>query len=215
MKLFDSFGMNPRTIRFYLLEKGIDIPRQEVDILGAENRQADYLQLNPAGQTPALELDDGRVISETYAICEYLEEKYPAPSLIGTTPEERAETRMWWRRAELNICVPMVLGFYYAEGYDLFKTRIRCLPEAADGMKQRAQDGLMWMDGLMADRPWIAGGRFTIADICLYCYVDQLEGANQKLPAEAANMIRWRDATRARAAAPASVWREQPMGMRG
>ncbi|MEO0720028.1 MAG: glutathione S-transferase N-terminal domain-containing protein, partial [Pseudomonadota bacterium] len=97
MKLFDSFGMNPRTIRFYLLEKGIDIPRQEVDILGAENRQADYLQLNPAGQTPALELDDGRVISETYAICEYLEEKYPAPSLIGTTPEERAETRMWWR----------------------------------------------------------------------------------------------------------------------
>ncbi|MEL6286691.1 MAG: glutathione S-transferase, partial [Pseudomonadota bacterium] len=140
MKLFDSFGMNPRTIRFYLLEKGIDIPRQEVDILGAENRQVDYLQLNPAGQTPALELDDGRVISETYAICEYLEEKYPAPSLIGTTPEERAETRMWWRRAELNICVPMVLGFYYAEGYDLFKTRIRCLPEAADGMKQRAQD---------------------------------------------------------------------------
>ena len=95
MNFYDSFGMNPRTIRFYLLEKGIKLPREEINILAADNRKADYLKLNPAGQTPALALDDGSIICETVAIMEYLEEKHPSPPLIGSTPEERAETRMW------------------------------------------------------------------------------------------------------------------------
>jgi len=90
MKFYDSFGMNPRTIRFYLIEKGIDLPRQEVNILAAENHEPEYLDLNPAGQTPALALDDGSIISETVAIMEYLEEKHPTPALIGGTAEERA-----------------------------------------------------------------------------------------------------------------------------
>jgi glutathione S-transferase len=166
MTFYDSFGMNPRTIRFYLLEKGMTIPRQEVDILSAENRKPDYLALNPAGQTPALGLDDGSIVSETVAIIEYLEEKNPSPPLIGSTAEERAITRMWWRRVELNICHPMVQGFYYAEGLELFKTRIRCLPEAADGVKERARDGMRWIDGLLTEN-WLARNRFTVADICL------------------------------------------------
>ena len=215
MKLFDSFGMNPRTIRFFLREKGVEIDTEEVDILSAVNRQADYLKINPAGQTPALELDNGEIIAETYAICEYIEEKHPEPSLIGTTPEERAVTRMWWRRAELNVCVPMVQGFYYAEGFDLFKERIRCLPEAADGMKARARDGMMWLDGLMDGRDWLAGERFTVADICLYCYVDQLMGAGQPIPEEAVHLQAWHGRVSERPAAEPSIWKERPMGMRG
>src|SRR5437763_9964055 len=128
-KLYDSFGMNPRMVRFYLSEKGIDVPRREIDILGAENRGADYLQVNPAGQLPTLELSDGTRIAETAAIIEYLEELHPQPPLIGSTARERAITRMWWRRVEIGICRPMFLGFYYSEALDLFKTRFQCYPE--------------------------------------------------------------------------------------
>ena len=214
MNFYDSFGMNPRTIRFYLLEKGIKLPREEINILAADNRKADYLKLNPAGQTPALALHDGSIICETVAIMEYLEEKHPSPPLIGSTPEERAETRMWWRRAELNICHPMVQGFYYAEGLELFKTRIRCLPEAADGMKERARDGMRWIDGLLKGE-WLAGNRFTIADICLYCYIDQLCDAGQPIPSECKNLLAWFKRVGARPAAEPSIWKERPMGMRG
>ncbi|MEL6365586.1 MAG: glutathione S-transferase family protein [Pseudomonadota bacterium] len=215
MQLHDSFGMNPRTLRFFLLEKGLDLPKTEVDILSAENRDADYLKLNPAGQTPALTLDTGETISETYAICEYLEERHPEPALIGTTPEERAETRMWWRRAEIGICHPMVQGFYFAEGLDLFESRFRCLPEAAAGLKARAQDGMIWMDAQLEGRTWLCGDRFTVADVCLYCYMDQLETAGQIAPDNAANLKAWKQRVSDRPAAAASIWKEQPMGMRG
>jgi glutathione S-transferase len=214
MQLFDSFGMNPRTVRFYLLEKGIDLPRHEVNILAADNRKAEFLKLNPAGQTPALALDDGSIISETVAIMEYLEEKHPSPALIGDTSEERAKTRMWWRRAEINVCHPMVQGFYYAEGLELFKTRIRCLPEAADGMKERARDGMRWIDGLLTGE-WLTGNRFTVADICLYCYIDQLCDAGQPIPSESKNLLAWFKRVGARPAAEPSIWKERPMGMRG
>ncbi len=214
LRLYDSFGMNPRTLRFFLLEKGIVLPRREVDILGAENREPAFLELNPAGQTPALELPDGTVVSETAAICEYLEELHPDPALIGATPEERAVTRMWWRRAEINICHPMVQGFYYAEGLELFQSRIRCLPEAADGIKERARDGMRWIDGLI-EHEWLAGERFTVADICLYCYVDQLCDAGQPIPPDCTRLRAWYSRVGARPAAEASIWKERPFGMRG
>ncbi len=213
-RLYDSFGMNPRTLRFFLLEKGIDIPRHEVDILGAENRQPDYLSRNPAGQTPAIELSDGTIISEVPAICELLEEHHPEPPLIGSTPGERAVTRMWWRRVELNICLPMVQGFYYSEALELFRTRIRCLPEAAEGLKERGRDGMRWIDGLI-ERDWLAGDRFTVADICLYCYIDQLCDVGQPIPDECSNLKRWFDRVGSRPAAEASIWKQRPMGMRG
>src|SRR5512145_1708497 len=107
MTLYDSFGPNPRLVRMFMAEKGIDLPRVQLDIMAGENRGDAYRQRNPFGQLPALELDDGRVISETVVICEYLEEKHPKPPLVGTTAEERAETRMWTRRAVLNVVEPM------------------------------------------------------------------------------------------------------------
>jgi glutathione S-transferase len=213
-RLYDSFGMNPRTLRFFMLEKGIDLPRREVDILSAENRQPDYLRLNPAGQMPALELADGTVISEVPVICELLEELHPEPSLIGRTSLERAITRMWWRRVEINIALPMVQGFYYSDALELFQTRFRCLPEAANGLKERARDGMRWIDGLI-EGDWLAGNRFTAADICLYCYIDQLCEIGQPIPEECTTLKRWFDRVGSRPAAEASIWKERPMGMRG
>jgi glutathione S-transferase len=104
VKLYDSIGPNPRIVRIFMAEKGIEMPKQTVDLRGGENRQAEHLKRNPHGQMPALELDDGSYLSEITAICEYLEEIKPTPAMIGSTPEERAECRMWTRRVDLNIC---------------------------------------------------------------------------------------------------------------
>jgi glutathione S-transferase len=172
MRLYTSIGPNPRVVHMFLLEKGIDLPRVEVDLMGGENRRAPYTDRNPAGQLPALELDDGRVLGETVAICEYLEEKHPTPPLIGSTPEERAEARMWQRRVELGITEHLYNGFRYAEGVELFRSRMRVLPEAADGLKAIVRDKTAWLDGLLAGKRFVAGDRFTLADIILYCALD-------------------------------------------
>jgi glutathione S-transferase len=172
MKHYDSFGPNPRALRMVLLEKGLTLPKEEVNLIGGENRQAPYTDRNPGGQVPALELDDGRMLAETVAIFEYLEEKHPNPPLIGRTPEERAETRMWQRRIELKITEHLYNGFRFAEGIELFRPRMRVLPEAADGLKAVVRDNLQWLDGLMAGREFVAGSRFTVADVILFCAVD-------------------------------------------
>ncbi len=111
MKLLNSMGPNPRMVRMFMIEKGIELETLEHDILGAENRKSPYTDKNPGGQMPALELDDGSVLAETVVICEYLEELHPSPALIGTTAQERAETRMWTRRVEQKITENMYNGF--------------------------------------------------------------------------------------------------------
>lgn len=211
IRLFDSFGILPRVIRFFLLEKGLDIPRYEVDLLLGENRDPEYLKLNPSGQTPALELSDGTILGEGPVICEYLEELSPDPPLIGITAKERAITRMWWRRVELNICQPMILGFYYGEGLETYRTRMRCIPEAADGMKERARDGMRWLDGLLRGE-WVAGPSFTIADIHLYSFVQEMSEKGQYVPDDCAAVKAWMDRVGARPAAEMSLWRWRSTG---
>jgi glutathione S-transferase len=103
MKLYNSIGPNPRVVRMFAAEKGLQIPLVEVDLMGAENRREPYLQKNVAGQLPALEMDDGRCITEITPICEYLEDTHPASPLIGSTSEERAETRQWTRRVDQHL----------------------------------------------------------------------------------------------------------------
>ena len=139
MKLYNSLGPNPRVVRMFMAEKGIDIPTEEIDIMGGGNRQPDYVAKNPSGQMPALELDDGSMLAEITAICEYLDEIHPQPPLIGSTPEERAETRMWVRRIDLNILEPLANGFRFAEGLAMFKDRIHVIPQAADDLKAIAR----------------------------------------------------------------------------
>jgi glutathione S-transferase len=166
--------------------------------MGGENRQPPYVAKNPAGQLPCLELDDGSHLAEITAICEYLDEKYPNPPLIGTTPEERAQTRMWVRRVDLNVCEPLTSGFRYAEGLPLFEARMRCLPEAAAGLKAIAQDGIAWLDPLIAGRDFIAGARISLADILLFAFLDFGAGVGQPLDLANTNILRWYEGMKAR-----------------
>ena len=191
MKVYDSFGPNPRALRMFLHEKALDLPKADIDLLGAENRREPYTEKNPGGQVPALELDDGRVLGETVAIFEYLEEKQPTPSLVGQTAEERAEVRQWQRRIELKITEHLYNGFRFAEGLTLFQPRMRVLPEAADGLKATARDNLQWHDGLLAGKQFIAGDRFTIADIILYCALDFGRGVGQAIDSANTNVAAW------------------------
>lgn len=205
MKLYNSVGPNPRMVRMFMAEKGFDVSKVDVDLRGGENRREPYAtKVNPAGQCPALELDDGTVLAEITAICEYVDEKKKdTPSLIGDTPEERAKTRMWTRRIDLNIVEPAANGFRFSQGLKLFENRIRCIPEAADGLKATAQDKLKWLDGLMGSKPFIAGDKLTMADILLFAFVDFMGQVGQPLSADCKNLTAWYGRMKARPSAAA------------
>lgn len=202
MKFYNSVGPNPRLVKLFMAEKGIEIPEVTIDLRGGENRRAPYnVDVNPAGQTPALELDDGSMLTEVTAICEYLEERFPEPALIGTTAEERANTRMWTRRVDIKICEPLTNGFRYAEGLPLFETRMRCLPDAAAGLKAIAQDGIRWLDPLIAGRHFIAGDTLSLADLMLFAFLDFGVSVGQPIDPEFTNVVRWYERIKSRPSA--------------
>ena len=203
MKFYNSIGPNPRVVRMFMAEKGLKIPVVEVDLMKAENRQGPYMQKNQAGQLPCLELDDGATISEITAICEYLEDTHPTPALIGASPKEKAETRMWTRRIDLNICEPMSNSFRYSQGLPLFKDRIPTAPEAADGLKRVAQDRILWLDKMIEGRKFICGDRFTYADIHLFAFLDFGGQVGQTLDPEAKNIAALYERVKARPSAKA------------
>jgi glutathione S-transferase len=204
MKLYNSGGPNPRMVRMFMAEKGIEIPKVDVDLRGGENRREPYLKVNPAGQTPALELDDGTVLAEITAICEYLDEiKKDTPSLIGDSPAERASTRMWTRRIDLNIAEPALNGFRFAEGLKMFASRVRCIPQAADELKATARDKLAWLDGLMGSKPFVAGTKLSMADIFLFAMLDFMKGVGQPLDPSWKNLTAWFERMKARPSAAA------------
>ena len=205
MKLYNSIGPNPHVVRMFMAEKGIDLPKVDVDIRGGDNRKPPYNdKVNVAGQTPALELEDGSTITEITVICEYLEEKHPTPSLIGATPEERAETRKWTRRIDLNICEPLANGFRAAEGRPMFEPRMKLVgAEGAAELKAIARDRILWLDGQIAGRDWIVPNRFSLADILLYCFLTFGAVVGQPIPDEAANIKAWHARVAARPSAAA------------
>ena len=192
MLFSDSVGPNPRFVRIFAAERGVELPSTKIDLRGGENRQSAYMTKNPMGQTPALELADGSVLTEITAICEYLDEIAPSGrSLIGANAQERAETRMWTRRIDLNIIEPMLSGFRYAEGLKMFSSRVHCIPQAADDFKAIAQERLAWLDGQIAGREFICGNRLTMADILLYCFLTFGAAVGQPLASEHAWTAAW------------------------
>ena len=205
MKLYNSLGPNPRMVRMFAAEKGIDLELIEVDLMSAENRQDEYKKRNPMGQLPCLELASGSIISEVTAICEYLEESQAEPPLIGTNAEQRAETRMWARRVDLNILEPLANGFRYGEGLGIFKDRIPTVPEASDGLKRVARENMTWLDGQMSGREFLCGSRFTMADILFYAFADFGIGIGQPIPQELANLQAWFARVGARPTAASSL----------
>ena len=205
VKFYDSLGPNPRLVRMFCAEKGIELPSVPVDIIAGENRRPPYnAEVNPNGQVPALELDDGSILCETVAICEYLEELHPNPPLIGSTPEERAETRMWDRRVEFRVTEPLANGFHFGEGLPLFKDRVRVIPEASDGLKATAQDGLAWLDDQLEGKKFLCGDRFTLADIVLFSFVDFGAGSGQPRDPALKNVTAWFERVASRPSAEAS-----------
>ena len=198
MKFYNSVGPNPHVVRMFMAEKGLAVDQTEIDLRGGENRQPAYVAKNPHGTTPALELDDGDILAEITAICEYIDELHPNPPLIGTTPEERAKTRMWVRRIDLNIVEPLANGFRFSAGLPMFKDRMRCIPQAADDLKAQAQDKLTWLDGQIAGHTWIAGERFTLADVLLYCFLAFGAQVGQPLNPDNKNIAAWFERVKAR-----------------
>lgn len=205
MKLYNSIGPNPRVVKMFLAEKGLELDMAPVDLMAGENRQPAYGAVNPSGTLPALEVDEGAVIAEITAICEYLEELHPQPPLIGSTPMQRAETRMWTRRIDLGIVEPMTNGFRYSQGLRMFQSRVHCIPQAADDLKSIAQEKLSWLDGLIAGREWIVGDRFTLADILLYSFLDFGTQVGQSLNPDNKNIAAWFERAKARPSAAASA----------
>ena len=204
MKLYTSVGPNPRVVKMFMAEKGITLDMVTVDLRGGENRQEAFLKVNPSGQTPSLELDTGTNLNEITAICEYLDEKNPGSSLIGTTAEERAATRMWTRRVDLKVCEPLANGFRFGEGLPMFQSRMRCLPDASPGLKLIAQDGIQWFEDNMKG-PWIAGDRFTLADILLFSFLDFGAVVGQPLDPKFTKINEWFSRVKARPSAAASA----------
>jgi glutathione S-transferase len=207
MKLFQSMGPNPRIVMMMIAEKGINVPRAVIDIMAGENRQEAFLKINPYGQLPALVLDDSSVIAEWIAICEYLEEQFPENAMIGSNATERAITRSLVHRVDQDVLMPMAIAYRGAEGLAIFKNRLRCVPEAAEGMKACAVDGMRLMDRILGDNDYLAGSRFSLADIVLFSFVEFGGFVGQPVPGDLVKLTAWRArvATRPSAAASANI----------
>jgi glutathione S-transferase len=202
MKLYDSkVAPNPRRVRIFLAEKGIEVPTVQVDIASGENRKSPYIDKNPLGGTPLLELDDGTCIAETVAICRYFEATQPNPPLMGTDAKDQAVVEMWQRRMELEL-------FRYVTGcfqntHDFFKGRIEQIPAFGELSRKTARARLAWLDGDLGSRPFIAGDRYTIADITALCALDFGRVVDIRIAPEQKNLLRWYESVSSRPSAKA------------
>jgi glutathione S-transferase len=197
MKLYDSkTAPNPRRVRIFLAEKGITVPTVEVDIVKAENRGEEFRKKNELGVLPVLELDDGTCIAESVAICRYFEETKPEPPLMGTDARDRALVEMWQRRMEFEIFIPMTQVFRNLHPF--FKGRIPQVAEWGEVNRKYAEKHMSWLDGVLADRQFVAGERYTIADITALCAIDFGRVSKIRIQPEQENLARWHAAVSGR-----------------
>ena len=202
MKIYDSqTAPNPRRVRIFLAEKGIAVPYEQVDIVKADNRAAEFRAKNPLGTLPVLELDDGTHIAESVAICRYFEEQHPNPPLMGTDARDRALVEMWQRRMELELFGPITQVF--RNSHPFFAGRIPQVPEWGEVCRKAAEARLAWLDTVLADREFIAGPRYTIADITALCGIDFGRVSKIRIQPEQTNLARWHAAVSARPSAKA------------
>ena len=202
MKLYDlKAGMNTRRVRIFLAEKGISIPLVEVDMMKNENRSPEYLAKNPMGTMPLLELDDGTFIAESIAICRYFEELQPDPPLLGSSPRERAEVEMWNRRMEFELLRPLAEAFQHLSPF--WKGRRTQIEEAGNLAKDHALDRMDWMDRELSSRTFVAGERYTVADITAQCALLLGKNTGTPIPTGLEHLNRWFSAVTSRPAARA------------
>ena len=184
-----SPGMHPRRVRIFLAEKGLSIPRREVDAAGNANLTPEFLQLNPLGKLPVLELDDGSTLTESLAICRYLEAIYPETPMIGRTPIETARIEMWIFRMENELSRPIVDAFHHSS--DFYRGRMEQIPEVAAWARGRALRAMEWLDGELTGRGFIAGDNYTMADIVAQCACVLGKVSGLRIPTELTQLTRW------------------------
>ena len=202
MKLLEStHAPNPRRVRIFLAEKGIEIPRIQIDIGAGENRREPFVSKNPMAGVPVLELDDGTCIAESVAICRYFEETHPEPPLMGEGARERALVEMWNRRMEIEVMRSITETF--RNTHEFFKDRIEQAPAYGEVCRRRATDRLAWLDRELADREFVAGSRFTIADITALVGIDFGRLVDIRIAPDQKNLARWIDAVSSRPSAKA------------
>ncbi len=200
MKLYyGSFAPNPRRVRIYLAEKGItDVEQVKVDMMAEEHRTEEFRRdKNALALLPVLELDDGQMLTESMAIIEYLEELHPDPPLIGRDPWQRARTREADRIADLGLMMAASLVWVSSSPY--FAKRVNQKPDVAAFGRERLAEYFARIDGMLAERPWLAGDEFTVADITTLCAIDFAHAGGVKVdPDQYPNVARWLEVIRQR-----------------
>ena len=203
MKLYDmGRAPNPRRVRIFLAEKGVDIPRQEVDLGALEQYSEEFTAMNPMQRVPVLVLADGTAISESVAICLYFEKLHPEPNLFGRDALESALVEMWNRRLELHFYGPVSQSFRHMSPA-MAKREIPQIPEWGAACKDKASEFLVFLENELGKREYVAGDRFTIADITALCTVDFMRVIKLSLTPEMKNLTRWHAAVSSRPSAKA------------
>ena len=198
MRLYDGGrAPNPRRVRIFLAEKGIEVPLEPVDMGALGHHAPEVERLNTLRRLPVLELDDGTAISETIAICRYFEERQPTPPLFGTGAVGRALVEMWQRRMEFHLLLPVANVFRHSHPA-MAEWEVPQIAEFAEANRPKVEEAVRWLDGELVGRQWIAGDAFSVADITGAVALDFMKPARLKLPEECANVARWYDALRAR-----------------
>jgi len=203
MKLYShSVAPNPRRVRIFAAEKGIDLMLEEVDILAGQTRKPEFLAKNSSGGVPVLELDDGSYLSESVAICRYLEGLQPEPNLLGRDVREEAEIERWNRRMELELFA--AIGRTVQNISPIFQGRFKQFPEYGEVQRALVYQRLERMDRELNGHKFVAGDRFTIADITALVAIDFGGGlAEIKIASELAHLIRWHETVSSRPSARA------------
>ena len=203
MKLYDGGrAPNPRRVKVFLAEKGITVPVEQVDLGKLAHKSPAYTAVNPLQRVPALELDDGTVISESIAICRYFEQLHPEPPLFGVEPKDMAMVEMWERRLEFHLLGPV--SHVFRNSHPAMKDmEVPQVQAWADANRPRVMDFLALLDRELKGRRYIAGDRYTVADITGMISVDFMKPAKLAMPDTLTNLKRWHDEVSARPSAKA------------
>jgi glutathione S-transferase len=203
MKLYDAGrAPNPRRTRIFLAEKGINVPSEQVDMMAKEHKTPQYTAINPLQRMPALELDDGTVISESIAICRYFEAVQPEPPLFGVGAKEVAEVEMWNRRCELNLMFPVAQVFRHSHPA-MKDLEVPQVAEWGEANRPKVADFLKILDTQLKTHRFVAGDKFSVADITALCAVDFMKPSKIPMPEGLDNLQRWHAEMSARPSARA------------
>jgi glutathione S-transferase len=192
---------NPRRVRIFLAEKGVDLPETPIDLRKREHKSPEHRTRNSLGQVPTLELDDGATISETVAICRYFEELHPEPAMFGRTALEKAHVDMWTRRVELQIMIPV--GMFWRHAHPYTAALLTQYKDFGESNRETFGNALRWLDGELDGHAFIGGDTFTIADICTLTTLDFANWIGLETPAEFARVRAWHERVSARPSASA------------